>query len=46
MNGKMIAKGTIKEVKEMAKTEKSGLEDIFLSLTGSPDLSNVLEYIK
>ncbi|MFH1074135.1 MAG: ABC transporter ATP-binding protein [Candidatus Firestonebacteria bacterium] len=46
MNGKMITKGTIKEVKEMAKTEKSGLEDIFLSLTGAPDLSNVLEHIK
>jgi len=46
MNGKIIAKGTIKEVKEMAKTEKSGLEDIFLSLTGSPDLTNVLEHIK
>ena len=46
MNGKIIAKGSIKEVKEMAKTEKSGLEDIFLSLTGSPDLTNVLEHIK
>lgn len=46
MNGKMIAKGTIKEVKEMAKTEKSGLEDIFLTLTGAPDLNNVLAYIK
>ena len=46
MNGKMIAKGTIKEVKEMAKTEKSGLEDIFLTLTGTPDLNNVLAYIK
>jgi len=46
MNGKMIAQGTIKEVKEAAKTEKSGLEDIFLSLTGSPDLTNVLQYIK
>ena len=46
MNGKIIAKGTIKEVKKMAKTKKSGLEDIFLSLTGSPDLTNVLEHIK
>ncbi len=46
MNGKMVVKGTFKEVKEMAKTEKTGLEDIFLSLTGAPDLSNVLEHIK
>ena len=46
MNGKIIAKGTIEEVKKMAKTSKSGLEDIFLSLTGSPDLTNVLEHIK
>ncbi len=46
MNGKIIAKGTLKEVKEMAKTEKTGLEDIFLSLTGAPDLSNVLAHIK
>lgn len=44
--GKIIAQGSMPELKKMAKTESSNLEDIFLDLTGAPDLSEVIKYIK
>lgn len=50
-NGKLIALGTMEELKTMAKTSDQAslgaknLEDIFLELTGSPDLVDVVKYI-
>ncbi|MFH1825297.1 MAG: ABC transporter ATP-binding protein [Candidatus Firestonebacteria bacterium] len=35
--GRIIAKGTISELRKSAKAEVSNLEDLFLSLTGAPD---------
>lgn len=44
--GKIIAEGTMDELRKQAKAESSNMEDIFLSLTGAPDLSEVIRYIK
>jgi ABC-2 type transport system ATP-binding protein len=45
-NGKIIAEGTMSELKKLAKTKVSNLEDLFLSLTGAPDLTDVIRYLK
>jgi len=45
-NGSIIAKGTMQELRALSKAGKSNLEDIFLELTGAPDLSGILSYIK
>ena len=45
-HGKIIAEGTIDALKKQAKSDASNLEDIFLSLTGAPDLGEVIKYIK
>ena len=45
-NGALIAKGTMKDLRDLSKTGSSNLEDIFLELTGAPDLAGILNYIK
>jgi ABC-2 type transport system ATP-binding protein len=41
--GNILALGTMKELRQMSKMESSGLEDIFLKLTGTGDLKPVVE---
>ena len=41
--GKILALGNMKELRQMAKLPDSGLEDIFLKLTGTDDLRAVVE---
>jgi ABC-2 type transport system ATP-binding protein len=42
-NGKILALGNMKELRAMAKLPDSGLEDIFLKLTGTDDIKAVVE---
>jgi ABC-2 type transport system ATP-binding protein len=41
--GNILALGTMSELRQMSKMESSGLEDIFLKLTGTGDLKPVVE---
>jgi len=41
--GKLLALGTMDELRQMAKLPDSGLEDIFLKLTGTSDVKAVVE---
>ena len=41
--GRILALGNMKELRQMAKLPDSGLEDIFLKLTGTEDLRAVVE---
>jgi len=41
--GRILALGNMKELREMAKLPDSGLEDIFLKLTGTDDIRAVVE---
>lgn len=41
--GKILALGTMGELRQMAKLPDSGLEDIFLKLTGTSDIRAVVE---
>jgi ABC-2 type transport system ATP-binding protein len=41
--GNILALGTMSELRQMSKMEKSDLEDIFLKLTGTGDLKPVVE---
>ena len=41
--GKILALGNMKELRQMAKLPDSGLEDIFLKLTGTDDIKAVVE---
>ncbi len=41
--GNILALGTINELRSMASLPNSGLEDIFLKLTGTGDLRAVVE---
>jgi hypothetical protein len=41
--GNVLALGTMSELRQMSKMESSGLEDIFLKLTGTGDLKPVVE---
>jgi ABC-2 type transport system ATP-binding protein len=41
--GKILALGNMKELRRMAKLPDSGLEDIFLKLTGTDDIRAVVE---
>jgi len=43
--GKIIAQGTIEELRQMAKSPKSNLEEIFLQLTGGEAYSELLKYL-
>jgi ABC-2 type transport system ATP-binding protein len=42
--GKMVAEGSMDQLRAQAKGEKS-LEEIFLSLTGGPDMQKIAEYL-
>jgi ABC-2 type transport system ATP-binding protein len=42
--GKLIAEGTMDELRVKAKGQSS-LEEIFLSLTGGPDMQKIAEYL-
>ena len=42
--GKMVAEGSMADLRVQAKGEKS-LEEIFLSLTGGPDMQKIAEYL-
>lgn len=44
-HGRLIALGSMEELKKQAKSKASHLEDIFLELTGVPDLEEVVKYI-
>ncbi|NLE05369.1 MAG: ABC transporter ATP-binding protein, partial [Crenarchaeota archaeon] len=41
--GSLLALGTVDELRQKAKLEASGLEDIFLKLTGTGDIKAVVE---
>jgi ABC-2 type transport system ATP-binding protein len=41
--GKILALGNMKELRQMSKLPDSGLEDIFLKLTGTDDIKAVVE---
>lgn len=41
--GRLLALGTIEELRQMAKMPGSGLEDIFLKLTGTEDVRPIVE---
>jgi ABC-2 type transport system ATP-binding protein len=41
--GRLLALGTMKELRQKAKMPESGLEDIFLKLTGTGDIKPVVE---
>ncbi len=43
--GKIIAQGTIEELRQMAKSPLSNLEEIFLRLTGGEVYSELLKYL-
>jgi len=43
-HGKMIAEGTMDELRTKAKGQQS-LEDIFLDLTGGPDMQKIAEFL-
>jgi ABC-2 type transport system ATP-binding protein len=43
--GKMIAEGTMEELRTQAKGQSS-LEEIFLELTGGPDMQLIAQYLK
>jgi ABC-2 type transport system ATP-binding protein len=43
-DGKMVAEGSMDELRLQAKGEKS-LEEIFLGLTGGPDMQKIAEYL-
>jgi ABC-2 type transport system ATP-binding protein len=42
-NGRLSALGTMKELRQRARMPDSGLEDIFLKLTGTGDIKPVVE---
>ena len=41
--GKILALGNMQELRELSKSPDSGLEDIFLKLTGTSDVKAVVE---
>jgi len=41
--GKLLALGTMDELRRMAKMPESGLEDVFLKLTGTGDVKPIVE---
>ncbi len=44
--GQIIAQGTIEELRQVAETSKTKLEDIFLELTGGHEMKEVIEFLK
>lgn len=46
LKGALSAIGSMNELRKEARVEDSGLEDIFLQLTGSPELGAIIEAIR
>ncbi len=44
--GRIIAEGTIDELRQLAQSSLSSLEDIFLELTGGHEMKDVIEFLK
>ena len=44
--GKLIAEGTISELKEKAKDKTANLEDLFLELTGGEDTKDLVKFLE
>jgi len=44
--GRIIAQGSMEELRQMSKTSMTTLEDIFLELTGGHDMKEVIEFLK
>ncbi len=44
--GKLIAEGTISELKEKAKDKTANLEDLFLELTGGEDTKDLIKFLE
>ena len=44
--GRIIAQGSMEELRQMSKTSMTTLEDIFLELTGGHDIKEVIEFLK
>jgi ABC-2 type transport system ATP-binding protein len=44
-NGRMIAEGTLEELRKTAKNEQISLEDIFLELTGGAEYGEVIDHL-
>jgi ABC-2 type transport system ATP-binding protein len=44
--GQIIAQGTIEELRQIAKTTMTSLEDIFLELTGGHEMKEVIEFLQ
>jgi len=42
-NGLVLAEGTAQELREKAGLPGSGLEDVFLKLTGTKDVQDIVE---
>lgn len=46
LKGQIIARGTVEELRRMAQTTKTNLEDIFLELTGGYEMKEVIQFLK
>jgi ABC-2 type transport system ATP-binding protein len=46
LNGKLIAYGSLDELRQQAGQNEDRLEDIFLKLTAAPDMLNVIEALR
>lgn len=44
--GRIIAQGTMDELRALAQTDLASLEDIFLDLTGGYEMKDVIEFLK
>ena len=44
--GRIIAEGTIDELRQLAESSLTSLEDIFLELTGGREMKEVIEFLK
>jgi ABC-2 type transport system ATP-binding protein len=44
-NGKLIAEGTINELREKAKDKTANLEDLFIDLTGGEDTADLIKFL-
>jgi ABC-2 type transport system ATP-binding protein len=45
-NGKLIAEGTIEELREKSKDKSTNLEDLFLELTGGEDTRDLIKFLE
>ena len=45
-NGRVLAEGTAEELREKAGLSSSGLEDVFLKLTGTKGVENIVEALR